>query len=269
MQSIKIFVASSIVAFGAERRSIAALFCELNNQLINDGIFYNVHFCEELDNAVSESRKQDEYNTYIANGDTVFFVVDSDCGDYTFEEFDIALNSANKPRIIVFAQYSEKTLGEHVKYMKQKSEEGRAKFICFRDFSYVETRINAIVAEQTAELKIANPYAQPDYLKKVSFFLGTALNENQQEKNGILRFALSLNEKLLSEGIYAQIVPCIEISDDINSEKMIARHKELIIWKWRSLYSLKKWMIYPIGIYCMHWMYLKIVSSQRFTHIFS
>lgn len=118
MRIIRIFVASSIVSFCSERKRMGALFCEWNNRLVNKSIFFDVKFCEELDNAVPEKRKQDEYNSYIENSDLFVMLTDSECGNYTMEEFEVALHSKNKPRILAFCREDTTELSDYVERIK-------------------------------------------------------------------------------------------------------------------------------------------------------
>lgn len=228
LKIIKIFVASSINTFSKERKRIAAYFCDLNNMLIENGVFCDVKFCEELDNAVPESRKQEEYNMYISNSDLVLFLVERDCGEYTFEEFNIALCSKKNPHIVVFSQNTTNDVTEKVLFMKQKASDGDALFIPFDEYCQMEAKIKELVSESIEKIDLSTLRLEKDRLRKVSFFLGISSVENEDEKNEILRFVLGLNEKLLSKQIYVQIVPCTEKTDSEAMFDTQMMHEHLI-----------------------------------------
>lgn len=224
MKVINIFVASSIVAFSRERKRLAAYFCDLNNTVIESGLFFNVKFCEELDNAVPETRKQNEYNALIEHSDLVLFLVASDCGDYTFEEFRVALHSVNKPRIVVLSQNIENGLSSKVLFMKEQAAESRVQYIPFNGYDQLEVQVKNLAQSLLENILLKETPHTAD-IKKISFFLGVSGIESDDEKNEILRFVLGLNDKLLSKKIYVQLVPCIEneLNDDVQQ-----KHKNLI-----------------------------------------
>ena len=61
--------------------------------------------CEDMDNAIALSRKQEEYNAEIRDSDLVFFLFLTKAGQYTLEEFEVAYKSfrdTNKPKIITY-----------------------------------------------------------------------------------------------------------------------------------------------------------------------
>lgn len=229
MKIIEIFVASSITTFSKERKRIAAFFCDLNNKLIEDGIFCDVKFCEELDNAVPESRKQEEYNAYISSSDLVLFLVNSDCGEYTFEEFNVALRSKKHPPIIVFSKNTTNEITEKVLFMKQKAANKKVFFIPFDEYNQLEERITEFVRGAIEKSNFSVLRLEKDKLRKVTFFLGTSSVENEDEKNEILRFVLGLNEKLLNKGIYVQIAPCTEKAYSAVTSDLQTAHEHLII----------------------------------------
>ena len=224
MKVINIFVASSIVAFARERKRLAAYFCDLNNTVIESGIFFNVKFCEELDNAVPETRKQNEYNALIEHSDLVLFLVASDCGDYTFEEFRVALHSAHNPRIVVLSQTTDNDLSSKVLFMKEKAAERRVQYIPFNGYDQLEVQVKNLAQSLLENILLKETPHTAD-IKKISFFLGASGIESDDEKNEILRFVLGLNDKLLSKKIYVQLVPCIEneLNDDVQQ-----KHENLI-----------------------------------------
>ena len=65
MKTIKIFLASSIKEFADERISLKNFVRQLENALIDYGVFLKMFICEYADNAVADGRKQDEFSREI------------------------------------------------------------------------------------------------------------------------------------------------------------------------------------------------------------
>lgn len=225
MRKIRIFVASSIVSFSSERKRLGALFCEWNNRLINKSVFLDVKFCEELDNAVPVKRKQDEYNSYIENSDLFMMLTDSECGNYTLEEFGVAYSGRKSPEILVFCRESAVPLSDSVNQIKNEIE-ARGRFIFYSDYknqvestilAYVESLINKVDAINVIDEK----------LKKVTFFFGASDVLFEDERNEILRFVLGLNERMLEKGIYIHAAPD-DVVDSIDQTVLNKEHKEWI-----------------------------------------
>ena len=227
MKIINIFIASSIVTFSKERKRLAAYFCDLNNTLTESGIFFDVKFCEELDNAVPETRKQNEYNALIACSDLVLFLVTSDCGDYTFEEFRVALHTAHNPRIVVFSLNTANELSSKVLFMREKAVNDEVQFISYNDYNQLENQVKDLVKTLVEKSSLSGTQ-QAEGLKKISFYLGASSIENEDEKNEILRFVLGLNAKLLHKGTYVQVAPCDENTSGESSIDIQQTHENLI-----------------------------------------
>lgn len=92
MKEVKIFLASSIVEFERERNQLVSYINQLNDQYVKRGIYFNLVICENLPNAISLGRKQEEYNEVIRSSRYVWVLVGERMGDFTEEEFDVALD---------------------------------------------------------------------------------------------------------------------------------------------------------------------------------
>lgn len=206
-------MASSIVSFSSERKRMGAFFCEWNNRLIDKSIFLDVKFCEELDNAVPEKRKQDEYNTYIEKSDLFILLTDSECGNYTLEEFEVACNGKKSTDVMVFCRESSDPLSDNVKQLKNIAED-RGEFIFYTNYQkQVETYIHSYVEDYIEKMNLSD--VMEVIPKKLTFFFGTSDQHYEDEKNEILRFVLGLNERVLEKGIYIQAVPGSMFSLDV------------------------------------------------------
>lgn len=212
MEEIKIFVASSILNFKSERKSLAVLFSGINNRAIKQNVFLNVKFCEEMDNAIGKTRKQDEYNKHINESDMVIFLIDQECHPYTMEEFDTAIGDNSISHILVFQKQENivKEKDKSVRAMEIKAEKSRkVTFIEYVNFSEVEQYITNIILElYNYDYSDLNKKNSVKNLKVIQCFLAGNQEKHMDEKNELIRFALNLNETLLDNDCYLNIEPC-------------------------------------------------------------
>jgi len=105
-KNIKIFFGSSIVDFKKERISVELFIRRISVLSENrHGIKLTPVFCENFDDAVALLRKQDEYNQKLRDSDLSFFIFFTRAGQFTVEEFEIAMESyreRSKPRVYVY-----------------------------------------------------------------------------------------------------------------------------------------------------------------------
>ncbi len=92
LKEIKIFLASSIVEFDRERDELQTYITRLNKEYMPRGIYFDLEVCENVSNALAATRKQDEYNDIIRASRYVYLLVGERIGQYTEEEFDVALD---------------------------------------------------------------------------------------------------------------------------------------------------------------------------------
>ena len=103
---IKIFLASSITEFRIERM-------EIENFIRNVSDKFEEHYdikikpvlCENLDDAYTVARKQEEYNEKIRESEFCFFLFFTKVGQYTREEFEVArkrFEETGKPKIYTY-----------------------------------------------------------------------------------------------------------------------------------------------------------------------
>ncbi|WP_288682510.1 hypothetical protein [uncultured Eubacterium sp.] len=211
MEQIKVFIASSIMDFESERKRLSALFSEFNNYKIKQNVFINVKFCEEMDNAIVKTRKQNEYNNYISESDIVIFLIDQECRPYTMEEFDTAIGDNNISNILVFLK-EEKNSEEKDKSisdMQIKAEKNnKVAFIEYTNFPEVEQHIMNNVSKFYHSYSNLNEKNKDKNPKVIRCFLAGDHEKHIDEKNELIRFALNLNEVLVDNGYYLNIEPC-------------------------------------------------------------
>ncbi len=119
---IKIFLASSINEFQAERNELGRFILGINNMNIKLGrnIYCYLELCENSNKAMSETgRKQNEYNAFIENADAVFVLFCSKAGTYTVEELRLAQQcfvQKGSPKVYTyFKDFDEQNLTPEVK----------------------------------------------------------------------------------------------------------------------------------------------------------
>ena len=107
MKEVSIFLASSIDEFKNERIDLGDYIRKITDQTIGQNICLKLTKCEDLSNAVSKTRKQEEYNQEIRKSDFFYVLFGKKAGDYTIEELDVAVqqfNETGKPNIYVYFQ---------------------------------------------------------------------------------------------------------------------------------------------------------------------
>ena len=109
MKIIKLFLASSIVEFEHERKELGDYIRTLNDHYMECGsdIYIKLEICEDLSNALAKERKQEEYNKKIRESDFFYIIFGKAAGEYTIEEFDVALEhfkETESPRIYTYFQ---------------------------------------------------------------------------------------------------------------------------------------------------------------------
>lgn len=105
MLTIKIFLASSITEFASQRKELEAFVNSLNNIYVKKGIFFELIVCEDLSNAIQKERSQETYNQEIRDSQYFYVIFGRRAGQFTIEEFDVALASyreKGEPRLYTY-----------------------------------------------------------------------------------------------------------------------------------------------------------------------
>lgn len=149
MKDIHIFLASSIDEFKEERRIIGDFIRGINDILhkTQQGIYLILDKCEDMSQAVSKTRKQDDINRMICEAHLFYILVGKDLRKYTLEEFDIAnktYRSTNFPKIITF--FKNPSVGESVtdtviEFQKYLDEEIGHFFNKYKDIDTIKLNI--------------------------------------------------------------------------------------------------------------------------------
>ena len=105
MKIIKVFLASSIVEFKYERMELGNFVRLLNERCAERGIYVKLRLCEDMSKAISDKRKQEEYNQEIRASRLFYALFGREAGKYTLEEFEVALaqfKASGTPKIFTF-----------------------------------------------------------------------------------------------------------------------------------------------------------------------
>jgi internalin A len=105
-RDIKIFLASS-AELAEDRKNLRQFFSEKNDRYRESGspVYIQLENWEAMSGAMSETRKQDDYNKRILKSDLFVCLAHTKVGKYTDEEFDVAwqcFQETGKPKILTF-----------------------------------------------------------------------------------------------------------------------------------------------------------------------
>ncbi|MGD1907036.1 MAG: COR domain-containing protein, partial [Leptolyngbyaceae cyanobacterium] len=104
MQTLKIFLASS-AELKADREQFEIFINRKNKELVKTGVFLELVIWEDFLAALSKTRSQDEYNKAIQTSDVFVILAYTKVGQYTEEEFMVALETfknSDKPLIFTY-----------------------------------------------------------------------------------------------------------------------------------------------------------------------
>ncbi len=128
MKTISIFLASSIEEFKFERLELGDFIRQLND-IYSPELYFRLHLCEDESDAMSALRKQEEYNRMIRESQLFFVIFYTKVGQYTVEEFNVALEEfrkKNSPKIVTYfkaLKEGENPTEDIKRFMKRLDEE--------------------------------------------------------------------------------------------------------------------------------------------------
>ena len=134
MQVVSIFLASSINEFKFERMDFGNFIRILNDRLEKYDYKLKLNLCEDIDNSLASTRKQDEYNDIIKTCDYFILLAGQKIGGYTLEEYLIAAKA--KPKIDIYLKDIDSD--DSIKEFKHLLEKDKRAFISFEDFKEVK-----------------------------------------------------------------------------------------------------------------------------------
>lgn len=196
MKKIKIFLGSSIIEFEKERNELELFIRNLSDRFEDD---YNIKIvplrCEYMDNHIRVYGTQNAINEeLVCESDMCFFIFFTKVGEFTEEEFRVALDKFKKdgkPKIYIYFKNisSDVKIDDSVREFMLKIDEELKHYhgtfdhidtiklrillnlkIQEMDFISVETRIGKIYVDgkKTVDLKNISEFANNDVLKQLN-----------------------------------------------------------------------------------------------------
>lgn len=145
MQCINIFLASSINDLHDERLELGNYIRILNDLYQDKEVYFRLHMCEDMSDEIAQKRSQDVYNDVIRSCDYFYIMCWHKAGEYTLEEFDVALEqfkNTGAPKITAFFKQTEGDPTEEVrKFMVRLNDELSFCYTVFDDINIVKLKI--------------------------------------------------------------------------------------------------------------------------------
>lgn len=107
---VNIFLASSIDELHEDRLAIGDYVRKLNDIYMERGVYFRLFMCEDESLAMADGRKQAEYNEDIRVSQLFFIIFFNRAGEYTLEEFEVALEqfrATGSPAIVTCFRQGE------------------------------------------------------------------------------------------------------------------------------------------------------------------
>ena len=199
MKTIKIFLASSIKEFATERISLKNFIRQMENILIDDGVFIKMFICEYADNAVADGRKQDEFSKEIDDSDIFVILAGEHLGEFTLEEYEYALNvkkQRGNGKILACFKVCEKT-GQSVKDFSDNLSADAIR-VDFNDTSDLKAALETVINDMIDE-------PVPVDIKKIRLFLTSSLRELDRDVEELGAFVCDLNDRYTPQNLYFQL----------------------------------------------------------------
>ncbi|MBQ2759944.1 MAG: tetratricopeptide repeat protein, partial [Clostridia bacterium] len=166
-KDINIFIGSSIVEFEREREQIENFIFSIGQKFRQSyGISVEPLCCENFDDAVSAGRKQEEYNEKIRKSDYCYFLFFTKVGQYTREEFDVAVEKfrvTGKPKIYTyFKELGGETAEETVAEFKNELDKLFGHY--YGTFEHIDTvKLRILLNLKLQELDFVEIKTEGDY----------------------------------------------------------------------------------------------------------
>ena len=146
MNEINIFLASSIVEFGIERKELSNFVKKNLGDKMREkkNISLNIIKCENLDNKIIPSGMQKMYDDEIRKCDIALFLFGKEAGKFTLEEFGVAAEhfAEDKEKIIVMCMEDPyKSESPSLKKLAEKLTEYQIDRKIFHNIETVEKEI--------------------------------------------------------------------------------------------------------------------------------
>ncbi len=127
MKKIKVFLASSIEDLKLDRIELGDYFNQLNEVYIDQNVHFSLIKCEAYDNGIALEGKQSQYDEEIRNCDLCLFLFFTKVGQYTLNEFEVAMEAYKqngRPSIVTYFKDPDRTDSCEVKtFMARLNDE--------------------------------------------------------------------------------------------------------------------------------------------------
>ena len=153
MKYIDIFLASSVTDLHLDRMELGNYIRELNDRFVSRDIYFRLHMCESVSDEIALTRKQDQYNTIIEKCDYFYIIVWNKIGQYTREEFDIALSQFQKtgaPRISTFFKTADNINADVLSFMEELDKNLQHYYTRFSEIDTVKLKLLLQLSDRTA-----------------------------------------------------------------------------------------------------------------------
>ncbi|WP_373219017.1 tetratricopeptide repeat protein [Ruminococcus sp. 5_1_39BFAA] len=171
MKFIKFFLASSIVEFETERRELKAFIGHLNDIYIYRGIYFELTLCENLSNAIQKYGSQEMYNNKIRESDYFYILVGKNLGEFTLEEYEVALSHFRQKETPLIYPYFFKVDDASISpgvisFMERLNKELKHYYSHFSEIASIklnillelisDSRINGFISFQNGQASVDN-----------------------------------------------------------------------------------------------------------------
>ena len=184
MQYIDIFLASSIDDLHNERMELGNYIRVLNDMYQGRGIYFRLHMCEDISDELSTKRSQEIYNDVIRQCDYFYIMCWHKAGQYTLEEFDVALEqfkeSGKAPKITTFFKQTDEPAEAVRKFMERLDGELQHYYTVFDSIDSVKLKILLEMAQrpelqmqvacQDAKLTLNGQEVKDIHMDKLPFY---------------------------------------------------------------------------------------------------
>ena len=184
MQYIDIFLASSIDDLHNERMELGNYIRVLNDLYQGRGIYFRLHMCEDISDELSTKRSQEIYNDVIRRCDYFYIMCWHKAGQYTLEEFDVALKqfleSGKAPKINTFFKQTDEPAEAVRKFMERLDGELQHYYTVFDSIDSVKLKILLEMAQrpelqmqvacQDAKLTLNGQEVKDIHMDKLPFY---------------------------------------------------------------------------------------------------
>ena len=164
MKTIEMFLASSIEELAGERKEIESFINALNNIFAPKGVYFKLNMCEHTSEALNLDGMQNKYNAIIRQCEKFYLLIGKEVGQFTKEEFDVALDQLRKtdnktPKIYTYFRENGDSLSDSVNELQKKIAELRHYWTMFDHIDTVKYKIMLELArdpEIAEELSLKN-----------------------------------------------------------------------------------------------------------------